>query len=276
MSSTKDSWSAERYNTNASFVYSSAYTSPTLELLSAQPGERILDLGCGSGDLTLSGLLPAVLPGGSIVGLDASPDLLAKARSNAAATSSHADAAQASISWIERDGHNLESLVGEAEKFDAVFSNAALHWMKRDPAQVVRGVYGLLKRGGRFVGEMGGAMNMIGVRSALHTVLAEHGVDAHVVDPWFFPTPVQYSAILRDAGFRVEYCELIPRPTPLPESGLAGWLDTFAFAFLDALPPTVDRQQVKADVCRRLAIDMKHGEQWTTMYVRLRFRARKE
>lgn len=70
--------------------------------------------------------------------------------------------------------------------------------------------------------------------------------------------------------------DLIPRPTPLPESGLAGWLDTFAFAFLDALPATVDREQVKAEVCRRLEVDMKHGEQWTTMYVRLRFKARKE
>lgn len=70
--------------------------------------------------------------------------------------------------------------------------------------------------------------------------------------------------------------ELVPRPTPLPESGLAGWLDTFAFAFLDALPATVDREQVKAEVCRRLEVDMKHGEQWTTMYVRLRFKAWKE
>ena len=146
---------------------------------------------------------------------------------------------------------------------------------------------------------MGGAMNLIGVRSVLHTVLDEHGVDAAAVDPWFFPTPAQYSAILQAAGFRVESCgtetlhralphapagtdahlrpiELIPRPTPLPESGLAGWLDTFAFAFLDALPATVDREQVKAEVCRRLEVDMKHGEQWTTMYVRLRFKAWKE
>lgn len=179
--SSKDNWSAERYNQNASFVYSSAYTNPTLDLLSAQPGvsvmlcvsarlsavtdlrrllgtalsqERILDLGCGSGELTLSGVLPAVLPGGSVIGLDASPDLLAKARSNAAATPFDSDATQAAISWIERDGHDLASWVKEAEAFDAVFSNAALHWMKRDPAQVVRGAYGLLKRGGRFVGEV--------------------------------------------------------------------------------------------------------------------------
>ncbi|GAA5988545.1 hypothetical protein JCM10908_003615 [Rhodotorula pacifica] len=271
----KDNWSAKRYNTNASFVYSSAYTSPTLGLLAAQPGERILDLGCGSGDLTLSALLPSVQPGGSIVGLDASPRLLAKARSNLA-SSAHSDAVKASIAWVERDGHELETLDEEEVAFDAVFSNAALHWMKKDPVKVARGVHRVLKRGGRYVGEMGGAMNMIGVRSVLHTVLAENGVDAAAVDPWFFPTPAQYSAILEEAGFRVEYCELIPRPTPLPESGLAGWLDTFAFAFLDALPPSVNREQVKAEVCRRLEVDMKHDGQWTTMYVRLRFKAWKE
>lgn len=118
------------------------------------PQERILDLGCGSGELTLSALLPAVQPNGSIVGFDASPDLLAKARSNAASFPL-SDSTTAPATWIEGDGHDLEKLE-EKEAFDAVFSNAALHWMKRDPAQVVRGVYGLLKSGGRFVGEVCG------------------------------------------------------------------------------------------------------------------------
>lgn len=145
---------------------------------------------------------------------------------------------------------------------------------------------------------MGGALNCIGVRSTLHTVLKEHGVDASEIDPWYFPTPNQYRKVLEGAGFRVEYCggclslsreavqgvdfapralsELIPRPTPLPASGLAGWLETFAFAFLDALPSSVDRRAVTDEVCRRLEVDMKHDEQWTLMYVRLRFKAWKE
>lgn len=118
------------------------------------PQERILDLGCGSGELTLAALLPAVQPNGSIVGFDASPDLLAKARSNAA-SSPLSDNTSAPVTWIEGDGHDLEKSE-EKGGFDAVFSNAALHWMKRDPAQVVRGVYGLLKPGGRFVGEVCG------------------------------------------------------------------------------------------------------------------------
>ncbi|POY72806.1 hypothetical protein BMF94_4215 [Rhodotorula taiwanensis] len=275
-----DKWSAERYNSNASFVYSAAFTSPTLDLLAAKPGERVLDLGCGSGDLTLQALVPAVQPNGAIVGYDASPDLLAKARANAAASSLPASAKD-SLTWVERDGHDLDTY-GEAGSFDAVFSNAALHWMKRDPAKVVRGVHRCLKPGGRYVGEMltrskmGGAMNMIAVRSTLHTVLAEHGVDAASIDPWHFPTPEQYSKVLVSAGFRVESCELVPRPTSLPDSGLDGWLDTFAFAFLDALPPQVDRQAVKDEVCRRLEIDMMHDGRWTTMYVRLRFKAWKD
>lgn len=279
---TKDSWSAERYNSNASFVYSAVYTSPTLELLAAKPGERILDVGCGSGELTLAALVPAVQPGGFVLGLDASPDLLSRARANASAqgqgpssSSPSAPATERLVEFVERDGHELDKY-GEPGTFDAVFSNAALHWMKRDPGRVARGVLRALKPGGRFVGEMGGALNCIGVRSTLHTVLKEHGVDASEIDPWYFPTPNQYRKVLEGAGFRVEYCELIPRPTPLPASGLAGWLETFAFAFLDALPSSVDRRAVTDEVCRRLEVDMKHDEQWTLMYVRLRFKAWKE
>ncbi|GAA6050898.1 hypothetical protein NBRC10513_004340 [Rhodotorula toruloides] len=278
--STDDKWSAQRYNTNASFVYSPQYTSPTLNLLAPQPGERILDLGCGSGDLTIDSLLPAVLPGGGIVGLDSSSSLLFKARQNLSSSSSVSPSDKANLSWIKCDGHDLASL-GKDGEFDAVFSNAALHWMKRDPQKVVDGAYGLLKSGGRFVGEMGGALNMVGVRSALHSILADDGVDASKVDPWFFPTPEVYRAILEKAGFRVESCDLIPRPTPLP-TGLRGWLETFAFAFLDALPSPADREAVIDEVCRRLEVDMKHdvgdgGEgKWTVMYVRLRFKACKD
>lgn len=122
-----------------------AHGSPPLQ-------ERVLDLGCGSGDLTLQALVPAVQPNGAIVGYDASPDLLAKARANAAASSLPASAKD-SLTWVERDGHDLDTY-GEAGSFDAVFSNAALHWMKRDPAKVVRGVHRCLKPGGRYVGEV--------------------------------------------------------------------------------------------------------------------------
>ncbi|GAA6016698.1 hypothetical protein JCM10207_000151 [Rhodosporidiobolus poonsookiae] len=278
MAQQEDKWSAQRYNTNASFVYSAKFTSPVVDLLAPQPGEHIVDLGCGSGELTLSPVFASVLPTGSILGVDASSDLLSKAASNTSASSFSAEEQQR-ISWVELDGHDLPQLKRDGE-FDAVFTNAALHWMKREPEAVVRGAYGLLKKGGRFAGEFGGALNMVGVRSTLHSVLEEYGVDASTVDPWFFPTPEVYSAMLTRAGFRVESCELIPRPTPLP-TGLRGWLETFAFAFLDALPNQSDRDAVIDKVCQLLEVDMKHDvgggeEKWTVMYVRLRFKAWKD
>ncbi|GAA6024943.1 hypothetical protein JCM10207_001441 [Rhodosporidiobolus poonsookiae] len=274
----QDKWSAERYNTNAHFTYSAKFTSPVLDLLAPQPGETIVDVGCGSGDLAVGPILSSVLPSGSVLGVDASSNLLEKAKSNTSA-SSYSPEEQKRISWVELDGQELAQLKRDGE-FDAVFSNAAMHWMKREPEAVIRGAYGLLKPGGRFVAEMGGALNGIGVRCMLHYVLAEYGVDASTVDPWWFPTAEVYSAMLSNAGFRVESCELIPRLTPL-STDLRGWLQTFAFSFLDALPNQADRETVIDKVCKALEVDMQHdvggGEKkWTAMYVRLRFKAWKD
>ncbi|GAA6006618.1 hypothetical protein JCM11491_003119 [Sporobolomyces phaffii] len=271
--SDRDNWSTDVYSSNAAFVYSKPFTSPVVDLLAPRPGERILDLGCGHGSLTLESLLPAVLPsGGSVVGLDSSPDLLATAKR---ATLDARD----SVEWIERDAHNLVDLTTDVpdETCDAVFSNAALHWMKRDPERVVRGVHRVLKPRGRFVGEMGGFLNVTGVRGALHSVLRARGYDPAAIDPWFFPTPDHYRALLEQVGFTVETCELVPRPTTLP-TGLAGWLETFAFAFLAPVDGPAARAEVIADVCRLCEVDMrdpKSGE-WSVMYVRLRFKASKE
>lgn len=163
-----DRWKAADYNTKASFVYSDWTTRPVLDLLAAQPGvslcqrslltplpvvlvlvfnlrlpqESILDLGCGSGELTLA-LGTTVGPAGRIVGVDASADLLAAAEK--------LKGGDDSVKFLHVDGHDVGKL---EERFDAVFSNAALHWMKKDPAQVVRGVFKVLKSGGRFVAEV--------------------------------------------------------------------------------------------------------------------------
>lgn len=128
---TKDKWSASVYSTNASFVYSSAFTSAVLNLLAPQPGERILDLGAGSGEVTLEIAKAVQAEGkpGSVVGVDMSAALLRQAREGAQ------QAGVNSVEWIERDGHDLSGVEGG---FDAAFSNAALHWMKTDPAKVGR------------------------------------------------------------------------------------------------------------------------------------------
>lgn len=123
----KDNWSASQYSTQ-SFVYSSAYSSPVLSLLSAQQGERILDVGCGSGEVTLE-IAKAVGEEGSVVGADMSRDLIRRAGELTK------EGGVENAEWFVRDGHDLEGVDGP---FDAAFSNAALHWMKKDPKQVRR------------------------------------------------------------------------------------------------------------------------------------------
>lgn len=246
--------------------------------------ERILDLGCGSGELTARVAELVQVPRGSITGVDLSADLLGKA---IASTQS-----QQGFTFQQLDGHDLDQLDGERD-FDAVFSNAALHWMSRDPSQVAKGAYQVLREGGRFVAEMGGAHNVAGVRAELYNALHTRGIDASKVDPFYWPTARQQTKVLEEAGFSVQSCgedsgsvrvdvsaepceptELVPRITPLP-TGLAGWLETFAFAFLEALPQE-ERSKVVGEVCDRLAVDMKTDEGWTVMYTRLRFVAVKD
>ena len=172
------SWSAEGYARNARFV--ADLGQPVLELLAPRPGERILDLGCGDGALTAK----LVAAGADVVGADASAELVAAAR---------ALGLDARIA----DG---QALAFDAE-FDAVFSNAALHWM-RQPDAVIAGVRRALKPGGRFVGEFGGHGNVAAIVTALVAALNARGLDGAARMPWFFPTPAEYAAKLEAQGFR--------------------------------------------------------------------------
>jgi SAM-dependent methyltransferase len=242
-------WPAERYAHNARFV--AELGQPVVELLAPRPGERVLDLGCGDGALTER--LAAL--GCEVVGVDAGEDMVRAARARGL------DARVA-------DGHALTF----DREFDAVFSNAALHWMKRDPDVVVAGVARALRPGGRFVGEFGGHGNVAAIVTALLAVLERRGVDGRAAHPWFFPTPDAYRARLEAHGFRVEAIELIPRPTPLP-TGMEGWLETFAAPFLRALLEG-ERAAAAGEAVELLAPSLrdKRGG-WTADYVRLRFRA---
>ncbi|EQD52926.1 methyltransferase type 11, partial [mine drainage metagenome] len=159
-------------------------------------------------------------------------------------------------------------------EFDGVLSNAALHWMKRDPDAVIRGVHRALVPGGRFVAELGGAGNVAEIHAALRAEIAARGLDPDRIDPWFFPTAEEYRARLEFGGFTVEQLERFPRLTPLP-TGMDGWLETFGGDFFSALPEE-ERAPARARVVERLLptrCDAK-GE-WTADYVRLRFRARR-
>ncbi|KAG7096343.1 hypothetical protein E1B28_003787 [Marasmius oreades] len=189
-------WSASLYNKNASFVYSAAFTTPILKLLDAKPGEKIVDFGCGSGELTLE--LEKIVgaksgSGGLVVGVDNSESMIRTAKENGLNSCFVAD--------IQQSLEFPKVMAVPRNNYDAVFTNAALHWCKKDPVGVIRSVKTLLKPGGRFVGELGGFMNCVGVRSALHVVLKRRGHDSTTVDPWFFPSPEHYSKLLIEQGF---------------------------------------------------------------------------
>jgi trans-aconitate methyltransferase len=241
-------WSPERYEKNARFV--SDLGMPVVELLAPRPGERVLDLGCGDGALTEK----LVALGCRVVGVDASAAQVAGARARGL------DCRVASGEDRRFDG-----------EFDAVFSNAAMHWMRRADA-VIAGVRRALEPGGRFVAEMGGFGCVAKIRAALGDALAARGLDAAAYDPWYFPTAEDYGARLEAQGFAIDSIALFPRPTPLP-GDVVGWLETFAESFLAGVP-VAERPAFLAEVRDALRPKLADAAgNWTADYVRLRFAA---
>lgn len=249
---TTSRWDADDYKKNAAFV--PALGAPVVDLLAPRPGEHILDLGCGDGALTER----LVAAGAIVVAIDASSEMIAAARARGL------------------DAHVMDgqALVFGPE-FDAVFSNAALHWML-DPGAVAKGVFAALKPGGRFVGEMGGHGNIATLRGALHAELGERGYSMPGGDPQWYATPEEFVSVYEEAGFTTISATLIPRPTPLP-AGVTGWLRTFRTGFLDtAGVPDAEQNDVAQAVERRLETAFRQPDgTWLADYVRLRFSMRK-
>ena len=245
-------WNATRYAENASCV--PALGQPVLDLLQPRPGERILDLGCGDGVLTQR----LAETGAEVVAVDSSENMVAAARQRG----------------LDARAMDVRKLTFDQE-FDAVFSNAVLHWIKDDPDAAIASAYRALRRPGRFVGEMGGHGCVAAVTVALIVGLQKRGINnAASVSPWYFPTVDDYSARLERVGFIAESVQLIPRPTPLP-TGMFAWLETFANPFCAVLRENQRRNYLEevAEMLRPVLCDEKGH--WTADYMRLRFVARK-
>jgi trans-aconitate methyltransferase len=243
-------WNPEQYREHAAFV--PALGQKLVALLAGRAGERVLDLGCGDGALTIQ----LVKTGCDVIGVDASAEQVAAA----------------CALGVDARVMSGEALTFES-RFDAVFSNAALHWMK-DAAQVANGVSRALVPGGRFVAEMGGAGNVAIIREALEQALDRRGFCGSAHSPWYFPTPAAHRAVLENAGFVIDAIESFARPTALPGDVLA-WLQTMAQAYADPLAPE-ERATYYAEVREQLVPKLQNadGSFWAD-YVRLRFVAHK-
>jgi trans-aconitate 2-methyltransferase len=228
-------WDAARYQARHSYVF--AHGEDLLDMLAPRRGERILDLGCGSGQLTAK----IAESGAEVIGLDRSPEMIAEARRNfPALTFTVADAANFTID----------------APADAVFSNAALHWVK-DAEGAAKSIAHALRSGGRFVAEMGGKGNIQGILAVLREVAGP------VETPWYFPSVGEYTSLLERHGFEIEFATLFDRPTRVEgEDGLEDWLRMFAASM-------ITDQQI-SEMVRPLRPKMYRDGGWVLDYRRLR------
>jgi trans-aconitate methyltransferase len=209
-----DSWNAELYDEKHSFVWKLG--SPVIELLAPQPSERILDLGCGLGQLTAQ----IAQSGAEVFGLDNSPAMIEEARRS-----------YPHLPFREADAHDFDV----AEPFDAVFSNAVLHWIT-EPNRVIECIARALKPKGRVVVEFGGKGNVRFLASAIETA-CRLTLGETVAHPWYFPSIAEFATLLEHHGLEVNQAALIDRPTPLEgEDGLRNWVSMFGDHWLSRVP----------------------------------------
>lgn len=241
--STSD-WNADDYARVGGFV--PALGQAALDLLDPQPGEHILDVGCGDGTLTLK----IKERGADVVGIDNNLSMVAAAKAKG-------------LDARLMDAAELKF----AEAFDAAFSNATLHWVL-DKERAARAIWFALKWEGRFAGEMGGNGNLSHLRETLDAVLVDHGYGPPTYAANWYPTVEEFCSVYADAGFVDLDCQLIDRPTPL-EHGVQGWVLTFRKGWMDrAGVPEAERPAIADEVAARLDTDIAD-------YVRLRFHMRK-
>ena len=247
-------WNASLYDDKHSFVWKMA--SDLLDLLQAKPGERILDIGCGTGHLTAK----IGATGAQVAGVDRSPEMIQQARSEHPA-----------ITFEVMDVRELAF----PEKFDAVFSNATLHWIT-NPEPAVAAISSVLKPGGRFVAEFGGKGNVQDLMTAMRLAWKRLQPARPFPEPWYFPSVAQYSSLLEHHSLEVTYALLFDRPTTLEdgESGLRTWLNMFGGSVSVNLPTGLAEKLIDEIVHEARPTLFRDGH-WTLDYRRLRLLARK-
>lgn len=247
-------WDSGLYDHKHDFV--SKYGEDLIEILNPKPGEEILDLGCGTGDLAdkISG------KGAHVTGIDSSKEMIEAARQKFPSIDFEIQSA-ASFSFNK--------------KFDAVFSNAALHWIS-EKEKVVKQVYECLKPGGRFVAELGGKGNVGKIIDALKGVLARHGfIKQSQIQTWYFPSLSEYASLLEANGFRVIFASHFDRETELKDShGIINWLRMFGRSYLENIPDN-EVSQILKEVEQQLKSSNFRNGKWFADYKRLRIVALK-
>ncbi len=246
----ENNWNAALYENKHAFVWQ--YGEDLLQLLNPKQGERILDLGCGTGQLTEK----IGTSGAVVMGIDNAPAMIEKAKQN-----------YPDLRFDVADGRNFQV----EQPLDAVFSNAALHWIK-EPDAVINCVHQALKPGGRFVVEFGGKGNVQAITTALESALEQIGISqAQVLNPWYFPSIGEYATRLEKHGFDVNYAVLFARPTPLADAdaGMANWIKMFAIAYLTKLSEQ-QQMQVISKVEESLKSTLYQDKTWMADYRRIR------
>jgi trans-aconitate 2-methyltransferase len=248
----RQTWDAELYEARHAFVWH--FGESLVELLAPATGERVLDLGCGPGQLTSK----IAEHGATVVGLDSSPEMIGQARQNFP-----------KLHFVLQSATSMEF----EDEFDAVFSNAALHWIL-DAQAVARGMYRALRRGGRLVAEFGGIGNVKTIESAIAEVVSRYS-STPVPGRRYYPSIGQYAALLEAEQFEVRFAHLFERPTPLEgDNGMENWIAQFSGFQFDPLTPA-DRKQALRETVEILRPKLYREEQWFADYRRLRIIAAK-
>jgi trans-aconitate methyltransferase len=245
----KDSWNANLYDGNHSFV--SMFGEDLVNLLAPNKGETILDLGCGTGDLafTLHNL------GVNIVGIDQSENMVQQAKTK-----------YPNVTFHVQDAVKMKY----TNEFDAVFSNATLHWIK-NPKQALYGIFNGLKQGGRFVAEFGGKGNVQTITDEIINQIQESEIEYKSEQfPWYYPSIGEYSSLMEEVGFRVTFAQHFDRPTPLAgENGLRNWMNMFASSLFEGLPEKT-KDFIMTKVENALKEELFHNGEWLADYKRIR------